>query len=97
MKLTLSKGIKEKNYKVRKAVAQCIKDGAGKDLKDTILMLLKNQDNEIRLNTIRTLGKIGDFLCKDMVNLLLPGVQKEDPSEEVRKEAALVLKKFETD
>jgi HEAT repeat protein len=74
----LTKGIREKSYKVRKAVASCIKNGAGEDLKDTLLMLLKNPDDDVKLITIETLGKIGNSLCNDIVNSLLPLICDEN-------------------
>ncbi|MGA1839301.1 MAG: HEAT repeat domain-containing protein [bacterium] len=81
----LTKGIREKNYKIRQAVAGCIKDGAGEDLKDTLLLMLKNPDQAVKLATLEILGKIGDTLCKDMVNLLLPLTLDENLQNEVLK------------
>lgn len=79
----LTKGIRKKSYKVRKAVARCIKNGAGEDLEDTLLMLLKDPDHDVRLITIDTLGKLGDALCKDMVNLIIPLIHDEKLQDEI--------------
>jgi HEAT repeat protein len=81
----LTKGIKEKNYKIRQAVANCIKDRAGEGLKDTLLVLLENDDKRVKLVTIEILGKINDVLCKDMVNLILPLTLDENLQNEVFK------------
>lgn len=81
----LTKGIREKNYKIRQAVASCIKNRAGENLKDTLLMMLKNPDLSVKLAAIETVGKIGDDLCKDMVNMLLPLILEEHLRNEVLK------------
>ena len=59
----LSKGVKDKSPMVRQAVAQCFRDVSVKHSDEILRQLIKDTDADVRLDAIKTIGKIGSESC----------------------------------
>lgn len=61
----LARGIADASPRVRRAVASSIAAETGTPLEGTLLVLLGDQDQDVRLAAIEALGRIGDPCCAD--------------------------------
>ncbi|MGA1794476.1 MAG: HEAT repeat domain-containing protein [bacterium] len=61
----LARGITDASPRVRKAVASSITAETGTPLEGTLLVLLGDQDQDVRLAAIEALGRIGDPCCAE--------------------------------
>jgi len=61
----LARGIADASPRVRRAVASSISAETGTPLEGTLLVLLRDQDQDVRLAAIEALGRIGDPSCAE--------------------------------